>query len=117
MKRQFLERTWRNDPAFRALCDALLRCKTRSDVAAFLRDVTTLSEMKAMSERLEAADLLLRGLPYREVAKLTGASTTTVTRVAAFLQNGEGGYRNVLSSVANRHHHTASPVRRGRRGA
>lgn len=68
----------------------------------FLRDVATLSELQAWSERLEVARLLAQGLSYRQVAAKTGASTTTVTRVAHFLENGEGGYRKVLK--AHRHH-------------
>lgn len=76
-------------------------------MAALLRDIGTLSELQAWSERLEVARLLDSGLPYREIAEKTGASTATVTRVAKFLENGEGGYRSVLKS----HHHASS--RRG----
>jgi uncharacterized protein YerC len=36
-------------------------------------------------------------LPYVEIAERTGASTTTVTRVAHWLKHGEGGYRVALS--------------------
>jgi uncharacterized protein YerC len=41
--------------------------------------------------------LLAKGKTYRQIAELTGASTTTVTRVARFLQNGEGGYQRLLT--------------------
>ena len=68
----------------------------------FLRDVGTLSELQAWSERLEVARLLARGWSYRQVARETGTSTTTVTRVAHFLENGSGGYRSVLKT--HRHH-------------
>lgn len=102
MKRRFLEDTWRREPSFRALCVAFLSCKAIEEMGNFLRDVATLSEMRALSERLECAKLLAQGLSYREVASRTGASTTTVTRVAAFLENGAGGYRKVLK--AHRHH-------------
>lgn len=71
-------------------------------MANFLRDVGTLSELQAWSERLEVARLLGKGYSYRQVAKETGASTTTVTRVAHFLENGEGGYRRFLN--VHRHH-------------
>jgi uncharacterized protein YerC len=40
--------------------------------------------------------LLDEGLPYHEVAARTGASTTTVTRVAQWLKRGADGYRLVL---------------------
>ncbi len=102
MKRRFTEDSWRREPWFKGLISALRTCKTEQDTENFLRDVATLSELQAMSERLEVARLLSQGLSYRQVAEKTGASTTTVTRVANFLENGEGGYRLVLK--AHRHH-------------
>jgi TrpR-related protein YerC/YecD len=102
MKRRFTEDSWRKEPWFKSLCSAMLACKTHEEIENFLRDLTTLSEMQAMSERLEVARLLSQGLSYRQVAAKTGASTTTVTRVANFLENGEGGYRKILK--AHRHH-------------
>ena len=50
-----------------------------------------------MAHRWQMARLLDEGLPYLEVARRTHASTTTVTRVAQWLRNGEGGYRLALS--------------------
>lgn len=102
MKRRFTEDSWRKEPWFRSLCAALLSCRNEREIADMLRDVGTLSELQAWSERMEVARLLGKGLSYRQVAKLTGASTTTVTRVAHFLENGEGGYRKVLN--VHRHH-------------
>ena len=49
-----------------------------------------------MAHRWQVAQLLDEGLPYLEVAKRAHASTTTVTRVAQWLRNGEGGYRLAL---------------------
>ena len=46
-----------------------------------------------MAHRWQVARLLEQGLPYLEIAERTGASTTTVTRVAHWLRHGEGGYR------------------------
>ena len=71
------------------------------EVADLLRDVGTLTELQAWSERLEVARLLATGKTYREIAEATGASTTTVTRVARFLQGGEGGYRRLLREYDN----------------
>jgi TrpR-related protein YerC/YecD len=102
MKRRFTEDAWRKEPWFKNLCIALRSNKTDEDMANFLRDIATLSELQAWSERLEVARLLGKGLSYRQVAKETGASTTTVTRVAHFLENGEGGYRRFLN--VHRHH-------------
>jgi TrpR-related protein YerC/YecD len=52
-----------------------------------------------MAHRWQVARLLDRGLPYLEIAELTGASTTTVTRVAHWLKHGEGGYKLALERV------------------
>lgn len=106
-KRRFTEDAFRKEPWFRALCAAISSCKDELEVADFLRDIGTLSELQAWSERFEVAKQLTKGTTYREIAKNTGASTTTVTRVAKFLENGEGGYRKVLN--AHRHHRMVSP--------
>lgn len=99
---RFTEDSWRREPWFRSVCSAFLDCKTEDDMANFLRDIATLSELQAMGERLEVAKQLAKGLSYRAVAANTGASTTTVTRVAKFIENGEGGYRKFLN--VHRHH-------------
>ncbi len=115
-KRRFTEDSFKREPWFKALCSALVQCKTEEDMAAFMRDAATLSELQALSERFEVAKLLAQGITYREIALRTGASTTTVTRVASFLENGEGGYRKVLN--AHRHHRMVSSApTRGERPA
>ena len=108
MKRRFTEDSWRKEPWFRSLVSALASLKTEEDTANFLRDVGTLSELQAWSERLEVARLLARGYSYRQVAKLTGGSPTPVPRVAHFLENGQGGYRKILK--AHRHHRMKPPT-------
>ena len=101
-RKRFTEDAYRKEPWFRALCQAMLTCKNEDEMGSFLRDVGTLSELQAWGERLEVARQLSKGLSYREVARLTGASTTTVTRVAKFIENGPGGYRKILH--VHRHH-------------
>ncbi|MCF7844348.1 MAG: hypothetical protein K9M03_00785 [Kiritimatiellales bacterium] len=95
-KRRFTEVSWHTDPWFKGLSSAIASCKGEAEVAALLRDIGTLSELQAWSERLEVAKQLSQGLSYRQVAANTGASTTTVTRVAKFIENGEGGYLRFL---------------------
>jgi TrpR-related protein YerC/YecD len=107
-KRRFTDDSWRKEPWFRSLCTVFLSCKTEEEIGSLIRDVATLSEMQALSERLEVAKQLAQGKTYREIAVNTGASTTTVTRVAKFLENGEGGYRKALN--AHRHHRMVSSM-------
>ena len=78
------------------LFEAILSLEDREEVERFVRDLCTLSELEAMAHRWEVAKLLDQGLPYQEIARRTGASTTTVTRVAHWLRRGEGGYRTAL---------------------
>ena len=79
----------------------MLTLKGPAEVEAFFRDLCTLSELEAMAHRWQVARLLELGLPYLEIAERTGASTTTVTRVAHWLRHGEGGYRLALARAAS----------------
>jgi TrpR-related protein YerC/YecD len=78
------------------LYEAIATLKSRDEVERFFRDLCTRGELEAMAHRWEVAQLLAEGLPYLEVAKRAHASTTTVTRVAQWLRNGEGGYELAL---------------------
>ena len=78
------------------LFDAIRSLKSRAELETFMRDLCTLGELEAMAHRWQVARLVNRGLPYTEIAAKTGASTATVTRVAHWLNHGEGGYRLAL---------------------
>ncbi len=86
-------------PAIRELVAAVLRLETMEEAERFLRDLCTLSELEAMAHRWQVARLVDVGLPYHEVSRRTGASTTTVTRVAHWLRHGEGGYRQAIDRL------------------
>ena len=89
------------DRSQNALLDALLALRTREEARAFLADLCTPAEIRAMAERWEVARLLDEGrLSYREIAEKAGASTTTVVRVARFLKDMPyRGYRVVLDRL------------------
>jgi TrpR-related protein YerC/YecD len=87
--------TWRTRQTSE-LFQTILSLETKEEVERFLRDLCTLAELDAMAHRWAVARLVDKGLPYLEVAEKTGASTTTVTRVAHWLRHGEGGYRLAL---------------------
>jgi len=70
--------------------------RDRDEAARFFRDLCTPRELEAMAERLEVAGLLREGLSYRRISEVTGASTTTVTRIAHWCKHGEGGYQTML---------------------
>ena len=84
------------------LCRALCALRDEEQMAAFLRDVCTVNELQALGHRLAAARLVDAGIPYAEIARRVGCSTTTVTRVAHWLRHGEGGYGLVLERTGAR---------------
>lgn len=88
-----------NEAQLQDLYRGLLTLKTEEDCRVFLRDLCTLSEMQDMAERLQVAKMVDEGIPYREIAEKTGVSTATITRVAQWLNHGEGGYRLVLDRL------------------
>jgi TrpR-related protein YerC/YecD len=81
------------------LINSFLRQKDRHQMANFLRDLLTSKEMREFAHRLEVARLLLRGKSYLDIATSMKVSTTTVTRVAHWLNEGHGGYKRGLSQV------------------
>lgn len=89
---------WRTDDT-RALFEAILRLETIDEAAAFFRDLCTRKELEEMSHRWAIARLLEEGLPYREIATATGASTATITRINQWRQHGAGGYRLMLDRI------------------
>ena len=84
-----------------ALAEALLALRTRAEVEAFLTDLCTPGEMRALAERWRVAQMLDAGeLSYREIAAEAQTSTTTVTRVARFLRDMPyNGYRRVIDRL------------------
>jgi TrpR-related protein YerC/YecD len=86
----------------RELLETILSLRTLDEAERFFRDLCTLAELEAMAHRWQVAQLVDEGLPYHEVSRRTGASTTTVTRVAHWLRHGEEGYRLALDRTKRR---------------
>ncbi len=90
--------SWKT-PRLKKLSQAFLSLKTEAETMNFLRDLCTLEELGEMSKRWEAVRMLEEGLAYRAIAEKTGLSTTTVTRISHWLNNGEGGYQIALKNT------------------
>ena len=82
------------------LIDAVLRLSTADEAARFLRDLCTLGELRDLSQRWAVVRLLDAGEHYAAISRETGASTATITRIASWLNHGEGGYREALDRRA-----------------
>ena len=82
--------------AERNLFIAVASLRNAEECRAFFRDLCTPAEIQAMADRWAVVDWLMRGVPYREINRLTGVSVTTVSRVARCLADGNGGYSLVV---------------------
>ncbi len=88
----------RRDEDEEALFAAIAKLKNSGEAAQFFRDLATPAELDAFDELWRIAQLLDKGAhSYREIAAETGASTTTIGRVARFLrEENHQGYRLIL---------------------
>jgi TrpR-related protein YerC/YecD len=80
------------------LSRVLKELNSSKDIENFMLDLCTPSEIEAMEERWEVAQLLYEGKStYRDIASKLNTSTATVTRVARFLfKETNQGYIKVL---------------------
>ena len=66
--------------------------------------------IKEFAKRLKAAEMLTDKIPYSIIEKETGLSSTTVARVAKWLNGKGGGYKTIINRL---HHHNSIQSRRG----
>lgn len=92
------------------LIQAILALKTENEAGRFLRDLMTEKEIKEFAKRLKAAEMLTEKIPYSIIEKETGLSSTTVARVAKWLNGKGGGYKTIINKL---HHHNSIQSRRG----
>lgn len=81
------------------LCNAVLKLETVEECYQFFEDICTISELKAMSQRLEVAKMLQKRHTYDEIVSRTGASTATISRVKRCLNYGADGYNIVFERL------------------
>jgi TrpR-related protein YerC/YecD len=78
---------------------AILALKSTEECKKFLHDLCTPQEERKLQERWRVAQKIEQGLSYRDISENTGASTTTVTRVARALSHGSHGYHLLISRL------------------
>lgn len=81
------------------LFEAVLLINGIDECYNFFEDICTVSEIKAMAQRLEVAKMLKLGETYTEISEKTGASTATISRVNRCLNYGADGYRTILERL------------------
>lgn len=83
-------------PSSDTLYRAIVSLQNEDECRKFLQDLCTVSELKAMEQRMEVAMLLDDGLIYSEILERTGASSATISRVNRCLHYGADGYRTII---------------------
>lgn len=81
------------------LFEAVLKLETVEECYQFFEDICTISELKALAQRLEVARMLKHGHIYDDIVDRTGASTATISRVKRCLNYGADGYRIILERL------------------
>ena len=94
---------WNNQKKLQ-LIKAVLALKTSDETKRFLRDLMTEKEIDEFASRLKTAEMLMEKIPYSTIEKETGLSSTTVARVAKWLNGKEGGYKTIINRL---YHHNS----------
>ena len=82
------------------LFEAILSLESMEECYRFFEDLCTVTELQALSQRMEVAALLRQGETYSAIAEKTGASTATISRVNRCLSYGSDGYQTVLRRLS-----------------
>ncbi len=84
------------------LYKAILTLENLDECIRFFEDLCTVTELNAMEQRFQVAQLLDEGAIYNKILEQTGASSATISRVNRSLQYGRDGYATVFSRLANK---------------
>jgi len=84
------------------LFKAILEIKSSEECYMFFEDICTVSELNAIAQRMEVAQMLQNGSTYSEISEETGASAATISRVNRCLHYGADGYTLILKRLAEK---------------
>jgi len=82
-----------------ALFKAILTLENTDECYKFFEDLCTVLELKAMSQRMQVATMLVQKRVYSDIVAETGASTATISRVNRTLNYGSDGYALVFERL------------------
>ncbi|MDD3839375.1 MAG: YerC/YecD family TrpR-related protein [Clostridia bacterium] len=90
------------DSSIDTLFEAILLLENIDECYRFFEDVGTINEIKSLAQRLEVAIMLKQNKTYTEIAKKTGASTATISRVNKCLIYGADGYNIIIDRLLSK---------------
>lgn len=81
------------------LFKTILSLETVEECYAYFEDICTIKEIQDMSQRLDTAILLSKGMSYQRIAEAVDVSSATIGRVSKCLNYGTGGYRKAIDKL------------------
>ena len=81
------------------LYQALLTLRTPEQMFRFLQDVCSYSELSAMEQRFDIAEMLHDKQLYVNIAEKTGASSAIISRVSRVLASEDSALGRVLDQT------------------
>ena len=78
----------------------ILNLQTIEECYAYFEDLCTIKELLDISQRLDTAILLSKGMSYQKIAEQVSVSSATIGRVSKCLNYGSGGYKNAIDKLA-----------------
>lgn len=82
------------------LFQTILRLQSLEECYAYFEDLCTINEILDMSQRLDTAILLSKGLSYQKIAEQVAVSSATIGRVSKCLNYGTGGYQKAIARLS-----------------
>ena len=95
------EKQYNRDDQSDQLFKAILSLESVDECYLFFEDLCTMKELADMTQRVWAARMLLKGATYDQIVKKVEISTATISRINRCIQYGGGGYKTVLSRLAD----------------
>lgn len=87
------------DPNVDFLFKAILELRNMDECYDFFEDLCTITELKALSQRIVVAKMLRDNRVYSDIVAETGASTATISRVNRSLRYGCDGYEKLFIRI------------------
>jgi TrpR-related protein YerC/YecD len=88
------------NPETNLFFEAVLSLKSHEDCYRFFEDVSTVNELRALSQRFYIAKLLSENKTYQEIESLTKASTATISRINKCYRYGADGYKLAIERIS-----------------
>ena len=87
----------KQDQLMKDFREILSKLKTAEGVQDFLKDLLNRQERLMLIRRLLIAEMLEDDMSYQEIINKMKCGTTTIARVARWLNFGRQGYKNAIS--------------------